>query len=247
MPFIHKFAAAAIAVLALAGLGACATGPSLTPEQMAGVRAGEQSAIILSYEEYAGMYGAYVRFANVETGRLYQVEMHGGANLVNAGPDMVAAPPGRYRVAGGSLYTADGTGNMPLLDHWFEPFDLAAGEVVDLGTLHIDDVTVHAVPGMSERVLRALVTFNPNRTDRYLTYSVDYSDAERVRRMLASKYPTLGVTPVRRPLRVRLDRAGFERVVVEAYALEPDGSPPTIEEAQARVSAAMARFLDEGR
>jgi hypothetical protein len=228
---------------AMLGLYGCAAGPSLTPEQMAGVRAGEQSAIIMSFEEYAGMWGAYVRFANVETGQLYQVDMHGGTNVVNAGPDMVAVPPGRYRVASGTLYTSDSTGTMPLLGHWFEPFEVAPGEVVDVGTLHIDDVSVRAAPGMSEQVLRALLTLNPNRSDRYLTYSVDYSDEERVRKMLESKYPTLGVAPVRRPLRVRLDRQTFERLVVEAYALDAEGRAPTVEEAQARVSAALARFV----
>jgi len=234
-----------LTVATLMGLGACATGPSLTPQQMEAVRAGEQSAIIMSYREYAGMYGAYVRFINVDTGLQYQVEMHGGMNVVNAGPDMVAVPPGRYRVAGGSLYTADSTGSLPLIDRWFAPFDVAAGEVVDVGTLRIDDISVRALPGLGERVVNAMLTLNPARSDRYLVYAVDYSDAERVEKMLASKYPTLGVTPARRPLVVRLDREAFEQVIVEAYALNPDGSPPTVEQAGARVAAGLTRFLRE--
>lgn len=96
---------------------------------------------------------------------------------------------------------------------------------------------------MGERVLNAMLTFNPARSDRYLVYSADYSDAERVEKMLASKYPGLGVAPVRRPLVVRLDRAAFERVIVDAYALNPDGSPPTVEQAGARVATGLARFL----
>lgn len=243
MTFHRRLATAVLLATALLGMGACATGPSLTPAQMQAVRDGEQSAIIMSYREYAGMYGAYVRFVNVRTGAVHQVEMHGGANIVNAGPDMVAVPPGRYRIQSGTLYTVDATGTMPLLGQWFEPFDVAAGEVVDIGTLHIDDVNVKALPGMGEQVINALITFNPNRTDRYLIYSVDYSDAARVEQMLASKYPDLGVVPVRRPLVVRIDRAAFERVIVEAYALNPDGSPPTVEEAQRRVGVALERLV----
>lgn len=64
-----------------------------------------------SYREYAGMYGASVRFMNVDTRRMYGVLMHGGDNWVNAGPDMVAVPPGRYRILTGSLYGSDVTGN----------------------------------------------------------------------------------------------------------------------------------------
>ena len=242
----RRLAAAVLMITALLGAAACATGPSLTPAQMQAVREGQQSAVIMSYREYAGMYGAWVRLVNVETGVLYQVEMHGGTNIVNAGPDMVAVPPGRYRVESGTLYTADSTATLPLLSWWFEPFDVAPGEVVNVGTLRIEDVHVRSVPGLGEQVINALLTFNPNRSDRYLVYSVDYSDEARVAQMLTSKYPTLGVVPVQRPLAVRIDRSAFEQVIVEAYSLNPDGSPPTVQQAQAHVGVALEQVVRDG-
>jgi len=224
-------------------LAACATPPSVDPLQLAMIRDGEQSAIIMSYREYSGMYGANVRFVNMETRRTYAVSMHGGDNWVNAGPDMVAVPPGRYRVLSGSLYGYEVSGTMPLLAYWFEEFEVRPGEVVDVGTLTIDDINVRSLPGMSERVFNALFTLDPRQRSTYFAYNIDYSDEARVQHMLESKYPEFGVAPVRRPLEIVLDRAEFERLIVEAYAPSAEGALPSTQEAQTRLGDSLDNFV----
>jgi hypothetical protein len=243
---LHRRILGALAMAAaLFGLSACATGPSVTPEQMADIRAGQQSAIIMSYREFQGLYSAYVVFVNVETRRSYAVSMHGGDNWVNAGPDMVSVPPGRYRVLRGGLAGYEVTGTMPLLPYWFDEFEVGPGEVVDVGTITIEDVNVRSLPGMSDQIFNALFSLDPAQRDVYYVYNIDYSDEARVQHMLESKYPDLGVAPVRRPLRIMLDRATFEQVIVDGYARSPDGALPTTQEARARVTAGLAAFLAE--
>jgi hypothetical protein len=241
----RRIALALFAFVTLVGVSACATTPSLTPEQMAAIRAGGQSAIIMSYREYAGMYGADIRFVNVETRRLYGVWMHGGDNWVNAGPDMVAVPPGRYRVHGGGLSGYEVTGTLPLLEYWFDEFEVRAGEVVDVGTLTIDDIDVRSAPGVGDQIFNFLMTLDPAQRDVYYAYNVDYSDEARVQHMLESKYPDLGVAPVRRPLRALLDRARFEQIILDAYARDADGDLPAMQEVRSRVGIGLQRLLQE--
>lgn len=245
MSLYKKIARAVFAATAFFGLAACATEPSLSVAEMGMIREGDQSAIIMSYREYAGMYGASVRFMNVDTRRMYGVSMHGGDNWVNAGPDMVAVPPGRYRILTGSLYGSDVTGNLPMIAYWFDEFNVAPGEVVNIGTLSIDDINVRALPGMSDRVLNALFTLNPSQRNTYYAYTLDFSDEARVQHMLESKYPQLGVAPVQRSPATVLDRAEFERIIVESYAPGADGTMPSVQEAQTLVNESLDRFVRE--
>jgi hypothetical protein len=241
---LKQVLAAVSAALALFGAAGCET-VSVSPEQLQLINTGSQSGIIMSYREHNGLWGSTIRFANVSTGLTYSVSMHGGDNWVNAGPDMVMAPPGKYRVLDGSIYATDMSGTMPLLQWWFKEFDVRAGEVVDVGTLKMTDINVRSIPSDElVKFFRSLVTLgDTSDVSTYVMYEVDYSDDARVQAMLKSKYPTLSVTPVKRPLQVALDRAEFERIIVEAYRPGPDGKYPSEAEADAKVSALLRDFV----
>lgn len=230
--------------LGLIGLAACET-ISVSPEQLQQINTGQQSGIIMSYKEHDGLWGSQIMFANTATGQIYSVRMHGGDNIVNAGPDMVMVPPGRYRVWRGSLYTSDATATMPLLDLWFKPFTIGAGEVVNVGTLKMTDIDVQSIPSDDlSKFFNSLISLGDERAvSTYVMYEVDYSDEARVAAMLKSKYPTLSVAPVQRPLQVALDRKQFESIIVQAYSPGPDGKSPTSEAAAAKVSALLQVFV----
>ena len=247
MKSIRSLLGLSFAVLALLCVSACATTPSVSPAEMAAIRTGQQSAIIMSYREFGGLYAATVRFVNVDTRRIYSVSMHGGDNWVNAGPDMVAVPPGRYRVLSGNLYGYQVTGNLPLLAYWFDEFDVRSGEVVNIGTLTIRDINVRSLPGMTDQVFNALFTLDTAQHNTYYIYNVDYSDEARVQHMLESKYPELGVTPIQRPLHILFDSGEFEHIIVEAYAPHADGTLPTPQEAQARLGVTLEQFVQQSR
>jgi hypothetical protein len=191
------------------------------------------------------MYGANVRFVNVATRQIFGVSMHGGDNWVNAGPDMVAVPPGRYRILTGSLYGYEVTGNLPMVEYWFDEFEVRPGEVVNIGTLRIDDINVRALPGMSDRVFNALFTLDYAQRHSYYAYTLDFSDEARVQHMLESKYPELRVAPVQRSPAMVLNSGEFGRIIVESYAPNADGSMPTVQEAQSRVNANLDRYVSE--
>lgn len=241
---LKQFLAAVSAALALFGAAACET-VSVSPEQLQLINTGTQSGIIMSYKEHNGLWGSTIQIANVSTGRTYSLSMHGGDNWVNAGPDMVMAPPGRYRVVDGSIYATDMSGTMPLLEWWFKEFDVRAGEVVDVGTLKMTDINVRSIPSDElVKFFRSLVTLgDESDVSTYVMYEVDYSDDARVQAMLKSKYPTLSVKPVKRPLQVALDRTEFERIIVEAYRPGADGKYLSESEADAKVGALLRDFV----
>ena len=241
---LRRILAAPAGALAMFGAAACET-VSVSPEQLQLINSGSQSGIIMSYKEHAGLWGSTINIANVATGRIYSLAMHGGDNWVNAGPDMVMTPPGTYRVLDGSIYATDMSGTMPLLQWWFRDFDVRAGEVVDVGTLRLSDINVKSIPSDElVQFFRGLVSGGDNSdVSTYVMYEVDYSDDARVQAMLKSKYPTLAVEPVKRPLQVALDRKEFEALIVEAYRPGADGKYPSAPEVEAKVSRLVAEFV----
>lgn len=242
---LNRFLAAVSVAFAMFGAAACET-VSVSPEQLQLINGGSQSGIIMSYKEHAGLWGSTIHFANVSTGQRYSVSMHGGDNWVNAGPDMIMAPPGRYRVVDGSIYATDMSATMPLLEWWFREFEVRAGEVVDVGTLKMTDINVKSIPSDElVQFFRGLVSGGDNSdVSTYVMYEVDYSDDARVQAMLKSKYPTLAVAPVKRPLQVALDRKEFEAIIVEAYRPGADGKYPSAREVEVKVSRLVADFVD---
>jgi uncharacterized protein YbaA (DUF1428 family) len=134
---------------------------------------------------------------------------------------------------------------MPLLRWWFRDFDVAAGEVVDVGTLKMTDINVKSIPSDElVQFFRGLVSGGDNSdVSTYVMYEVDYSDDARVQAMLKSKYPTLSIAPVKRPLQVALDRKAFEQIIVEAYRPGPDGKYPAAVDVEAKVDRLVADFV----
>lgn len=243
---MHSFlrlASGLFLALALMGASGCATAPALSPTQVAAVRSGEQSAIIMSYRAYETMFWAKVFFENVATGETYTVSMWSGSEWRSGDLGIVAIPPGRYRVDGGDLNSGSSTAALPLLSYWFDTFEIGAGEIVDLGILTLDDVDVRATATMGDHLARIIEDGNLAGRDTYLAYSIEYADEEDIRQRLAATHPELGVTPIRRPLRMLLDQAQFRRAVADAYSPNADGTPPTVAEANGRVRAALNRLL----
>lgn len=240
----RRFLAAVTVAAAMFGVAACET-VSVSPEQLQAINSGSQAGIIMSYKEHNGLWGSTIHFGNMSNGRTYSVSMHGGDNWVNAGPDMVMVQPGKYRVLDGSIYATDMSGTMPLLEWWFKEFEVRAGEVVDVGTLKMTDINVRSIPSDElVKFFRSLVTLgDESDVVTYVMYDVDYSDDARVQAMLKSKYPLLSVTPVKRPLQVALDRAEFERLIIEAYKPGPDGKYLSEAEADAKVGVLVREFV----
>lgn len=233
--------------LALMAVGACATIPTLSPREVSEVRSGEQSAIIMSYRAYKTMFWATVGFENATTGETFLVEMYGGnqANGPNLG--IVAVPPGRYRIGRSSVTDASAIAGLPLFSYWFDEFEIGAGEVLDMGTLNLHDVDVRSTATMGDHLARLISDGNLAGRYTYMAYSIDYSSDEHVRQLLMANHPELEATPIRRPLRILLDRAEFERAVAESYAPQADGTPPTVAEAHARVNATLERLVRNSR
>lgn len=233
--------------MGLFGLTACAT-VSVSPEQLQLINSGSQSGVIMSFRQHEDMVMAKVSIANVKTEETYLLSMYGTENIANDGPGMVMVLPGQYRVVDGEFSNASMTANMPLLRWWFRDFTVGPGEVVDLGTLKVTDVDVRSITSdQLAAFINTLTSGDAREKTIYVMYAIDYSEDAWVQSMLKSKYPSLTVTPVKRPLQVALDRKEFEQLIVEAYAPGPDGKSPTSEDARAKVSALLKAFVLKSR
>lgn len=243
----QRLASVLLVAFSLMGLASCAMGPQLNLQQITSIREGQQSAILMAYKPYSSMISARLTFVNVRTSDTYELWVNGANSFVKASPDMVAVPAGRYRILNGT--TADGSafGTLPLIAYWFDEFEVGPGEVVDIGTLNVEDVEVRSMSGIADSVVYTMLTLNPARRDSYLSYSFNNASEADVQRMLGEKYPTLGVVPIRRSPRLILEKARFEQIIRESFTPKSDGSLPTTAEAQARVSASIRQFILDSR
>lgn len=219
---------------------------SIKPELLQKVQDGKHSAIIMSYKEFQGYYGAYITFANTETWKSQEISMHGGDNWVGAGPAMAVVEPGHYRISTGSLYGYQVGANMPLVEYWFKEFEVAPGEIVDIGTLTLDDVKLRSTAGAAGKVVNALLAFGDTKdSTSYIAYNIDYSDDERVKKMLVDKYPQFAGKPVKRPLVPTIDKQQFETIIADANKPGADGKLPPTQESQRRVETAIIELLSK--
>jgi hypothetical protein len=227
------------------GAGACAT--ALSPELIQQVDQAQLSAVIMSYREFSGWQQAAATITNVQTRQTYRFEFHTGANVVNMRPsNLVIVPPGRYRLSDGYLYTPDASARLPLIEFWFDEFDVAPGEVVNIGTLTLEALNMNSLA--NARGLEALFRLgNQNDVTTYIAYGADYSEDEDVNELIANWYPTFAGRMVKRPLLVVLDRGQFESVLVAAYTPNADGVAPSTVEARQRVQDSVAELLRRGQ
>jgi hypothetical protein len=229
-----------VSLLAL-GAGACAT--ALSPELIQQVDRAQLSAVIMSYREFAGWQQAAATITNVQTRQTYRLEFHTGSNVVNMrASNLVIVPPGRYRLADGYLYTPDASARLPLIEFWFDEFDVAPGEVVNIGTLTLEPLNMSSLA--NARGLEALFRLgNQNDVTTYIAYGADYSEDEDVSELIADWYPTFAARMVKRPLQVVLDREQFENVLVAAYTPNAEGAAPSTIDARQRVQENVEELL----
>jgi hypothetical protein len=110
-----------------------------------------------------------------------------------------------------------------MIAYWFDEFNVAPGEVVNIGTLRIDYINVRALPGMSDRVLNALFTRSPSQLNTYCLRSTSPTGTRAAR----NKYPQ----PRSRPCNVHRQRSWIvrvRRIIVESYAPGADGTMPSV-------------------
>ncbi len=225
----------------LFGAAGCATPAS--PELIQQVEQAQQSAVILSYREFLNWHMGSATIVNVSTRQTYRFQFHTGTNVVNMRPSsLLIVPPGRYQIIAGALYTPDATAPLPLIEYWFDPFDVAAGEVVNLGTLALEALNMTSLA--NARGLEALFRLgNQSDVTTYIAYSIDNSADAEVSELLASWYPTFAPRMVERPLQVALDRVQFENLIVRAYMPDSAGVAPDTAVARERVNASVRAML----
>ena len=200
------------------------------------------SAVILTYRPFGNFDYSTVFIQSLSTGTTYPLEMHAGPNLVNMRPATLAVvPPGRYRLVHGAVYSGGSSAGMPLLEYWFEEFDVGAGETIDLGALVLEAIDVRSLA--HARGLDALLRFgNDNDTTTYVAYRIEPADTY-VHDLMSTQYPTFTPNVIARPLRTTVTREEFESLILESFAPDQNGTPPSTEAARARVGERIAALF----
>lgn len=78
------FLAATGSALAMFRAAACET-VAVLPGRWQRINSGSQSGIIVPYKTHAWLQGSAINIANVATGQIDSLAVHGGGNWVNAG------------------------------------------------------------------------------------------------------------------------------------------------------------------
>lgn len=232
--------------LTLATLSACATVP-VTPEEVALVNSQEKSLIVMSYfsEKADPCNTGYLNLVNVDTRELYNLGSFRGSNVVKPTPGRAAVTPGKYKISSGNCAGYQLTGNMPLVETWFEEFEVKPGEVVNIGRIKPVDFDLKSLPeSQFNRAVNVLLSLGSRANETtYVTYSFDAENESYVEALLADKYPEIKTGYVTRIPKFRFSDAEFKAVLIKAHEPNADGEMPTSSQATERVTSALNEFM----
>ncbi|WP_026941240.1 hypothetical protein [Hellea balneolensis] len=229
-------------------LSACETIP-VTPEDVSLINNQEKSVILASYysEKEDVCYHGYLNLMNVDTRKVYSLGSFRGSNIVKPTPGRIAVAPGTYRIASGTCVGYQVSANLPLIQTWFEDFEINPGEVVNIGRLKPVDFDLKSLPksqlGRAVNVLFSLGS-RANETT-YVTYSFDAENESYVKALLDKKYPEIQTKHVTRLPKLRFSEDEFKAVLIKAHEANSDGEMPTSEQARERVAAGLSEFMEQ--
>lgn len=203
---------------------------------------GESSAIVSQFDNTdTGMWGATLQLHNVTEGMIYTRTFDG------YGPSVAEVKPGKYRIRSGSTYGYNVTGSLPLIEFWFEDFQVGPGEIVDIGKFGYKTFSVKSEASSAKKVWNALNSLGTevNDTADYVTYTVSALDQDEVQEALEKNFAANKSKLVSRPLVRVLSEEEFRKVIDEASAPDADGNLPPTEVSRERIGKALAALLLE--
>ena len=245
-----------IAIMGLAVTGCVSLPPSqLSGKNKTALLAGEKGAILTDISSGGmGCQTSAMRFRNLETNKVVTATAHSyGSFVVAEGPGMVAVPPGRYQLVGGTCgipnYTTNGLVNIGA---WFTDFEVKPGELTYVGTIRGETVPVQweEDPSFQDAVATAVFTLgismftdNSKQSGNFPAYRImDLSQA--MKSYLTEEHPDLVgsfVTGLPAPL---FTPNGMRLAMQVMYAKNEDGTLPTKEQVDERRGPAMRKGLE---
>jgi len=232
-----KFIILAIFAFALAS---CATGPKIDYDGISSnIQSGEMGGVIGGFNS-SGLTYASMTLANVEDGSR-------GFMSFSSNPRVYSLKPGTYKIKSGSVGGYNVTGNMPLIGTWAENFEVKAGEVTNLGELHMGTITNNIKTSAGSKVLNALNSFgtNTNNDITHVFFSVSPmtsgDQAKAVEKFVGINEEQI----VSRPLELRFTEAEFREAIDKASAKDADGKLPTKKEIQTKLAASLLMMMME--
>lgn len=221
-----------IVLLFAFGLASCATTNSIDYEDMSSkIQSGEMGGVIGSFNS-TGLTRAILQVENLD-------DKSNSTVVFAREPRVYNLTPGTYRIKSGRVSGYNVTGNMPAIGLWAENFEVNTGEIVDLGQLNMNQITIDVKTSAGTKVLNALNSFGTNiNNDRtyvgYTTEPMSYSPKTDA----LEKFPNIeNVTA--RLLKVRLSETEYRQAILEASAKGPDGKLPSHQDVKQKLSKSL--------
>lgn len=238
-------------LLAVTALTACASNPKAGTNNLVSVTNGEKGAIIASYGGKTACRGLSLKFANVDTGKLFSSK---GLNadwmksVENAQKkiSVITVPPGKYKYAGGSCTKPTGRNSTVTIDflgvtQWFEPFEVKAGEAAYPGTLIAENIS-HKVDGVMD-IVPEFIMRAP--TVDYQVFAQE-DRTEQVRGRLSEDAPELSGKFLTRLAKPRLNTVTVKQILADSYAYEGKKKGPDARVASRKARRALAKYMLSG-
>lgn len=246
------------AIIAASGLtlmGCASNVPSvLTEDAKANLINGKTGAILTDISSGdLWCQTSIMSFQNMDTGEIVSATAASYGNwVIDAGPGMVEAEPGFYRLIAGSCNTPNYTTNgLVNVDSWFTDFEVKAGELTYFGTIRGQLVQVQWEEKQSagDQVTDAVLTLGlsllidgDRQRGTFPAYEV-FDQNNSMADYLNENHPDLADLLVSNPPAPLYTPEGMRLALNVIYAPNEDGTLPTKAQVAERRGAAMRKGL----
>lgn len=221
-------------------LTACASVPPITPEDVISINAKEKSAIMLTATAPGQCYNSSIGVLNNDNSTVYYL------NMGNKRVGYRSVPPGNYEIYSGSCSGYNMTGNYPLLRLWFKSVEVKPGEVVNLGHLKTELLSMKSKPGSEVgQLFNFLITLDSNNLSEYITYDIQDANQDAVKKLLAKDFPDINTEFSTKIPQRFITEDEFRQAVLDAYAEDENGKRPETKVAEAKLRENLKSLLEE--
>jgi hypothetical protein len=219
-------------------LGACTTIETTmpTPEQLTGFDSSKQAMIVVNASTNVGCGDFFLGINRNNASTNTVVRTLNDFGYDTSQPAIMIVEPGKFTLDRASCtipgyYPSD----LPNTFAWFGDVDIAAGEIVYIGTFHTDVLEVETKRGAASQVFSALLALDFSKSDstQYPTYEF-VNQLEEVIERLNVSHPAIAQQLVFRPIPALIAKDDFSAALQRAHAADEDGNPPAPDVAKAK-------------
>jgi len=149
-------------------------------------------------------------------------------------PALMSVPAGTYKIMSGTCSSHGYQDlNYAFIDKWFEPFEVANGDVNYLGSLNVSAAKGETHQSTGDEVVTRLLGMGLNKKPiaQYGVYNFIELES-RAKQALVLNYPDLADNLEYAPPQARINARDFRRFVAKTYEPDSEGKKPKAKDAR---------------